>query len=89
MHDPEFAPSVDVILSETLPALEACRRAGKLRYIGITGYPLAVLRELAERSPVKIDTCISYCHYNLHDRCVCALGATCLSVSSYVASGST
>ena len=34
MHDPEFAPSLDIIVNETLPALEECRKAGKIRYIG-------------------------------------------------------
>ena len=60
VHDPEFAPSLDVIINETLPALEALRKEGKIRYIGITGYPLATLRELAARTPVKVDSAISF-----------------------------
>ena len=69
VHDPEFAPSLDLILSETLPALAAAQAAGKIRRIGITGYPLAALRYLAERCPpgIVIDSALSYCHYNLHD----------------------
>lgn len=67
VHDPEFAPSLDIILNETLPALEEARKAGKVRRIGITGYPMHVLRELAEKSPVKLSTCISYCRYTLLD----------------------
>ena len=69
VHDPEFAPALEIILSETLPALEAARAAGKIRRIGITGYPLAALRYLAERVPagITIDSALSYCHYNLHD----------------------
>lgn len=69
VHDPEFAPSLDIVLRETLPALEELRAAGKVRRIGITGYPLAVLRELAARAPaagVTVDTAVSYCRYNLH-----------------------
>ena len=34
IHDPEFAPSLDVIIRETLPALQECRKQGKIRYIG-------------------------------------------------------
>lgn len=34
VHDPEFAPSLDIVLRETLPALEECRKQGKIRYIG-------------------------------------------------------
>jgi diketogulonate reductase-like aldo/keto reductase len=37
VHDPEFAPNLDIICHETLPALEKARNAGKIRYIGITG----------------------------------------------------
>eukprot|EP01119_Soliformovum_irregulare_P020889 TRINITY_DN6836_c0_g1_i1.p1 TRINITY_DN6836_c0_g1~~TRINITY_DN6836_c0_g1_i1.p1 ORF type:complete len:189 (-),score=36.31 TRINITY_DN6836_c0_g1_i1:63-629(-) len=34
----------------------------------MTGYPLAVQKEIIEKSSVKIDTSLSYCHYTLHDR---------------------
>jgi L-galactose dehydrogenase len=68
VHDPEFAPSPDVVLTEVLPALAALQAAGKIRRIGITGYPLDILRYLADNAPagVVIDTAISYCQYNLH-----------------------
>lgn len=68
VHDVEFAPTVDVILEETLPALETLRQAGVTRYIGITGYPLQKLREIIERSPVKIDIVLSYCRGTLFDQ---------------------
>ena len=41
--------------------------AGKIRFIGVTGLPLRVLKEVLERSEVKIDTVLSYCHYSLND----------------------
>lgn len=68
VHDVEFAPTMDVILEETLPALETLRQAGITKYIGITGYPLHTLRELIERSPVKIDIVLSYCRGTLFDQ---------------------
>ena len=69
VHDPEFAPSLDVVLTEVLPALAALQAAGKVRRIGVTGYPLAALRYLVDNCPpgVVIDTALSYCRYNLHD----------------------
>lgn len=43
VHDLEFAASPELILQETLPALEKLRKAGKVRFIGITGYPVQKL----------------------------------------------
>lgn len=67
IHDVEFAPSVDVIVNETLPALDELKRRGLCRYVGITSYPLGVLREVVERSHVKIDSVLSYCRLTLND----------------------
>jgi len=67
VHDMEFAPNLEIIIKETLPALKKCQEAGKLRYIGITGYPLEQFRTVIERSPVKINTVLSYCRNMLSD----------------------
>ena len=69
VHDPEFAPSLDIVISEVLPALQALKEAGKIKRIGITGYPKEALLYLAEHCPpgIQIDTALSYCHYNLHN----------------------
>jgi L-galactose dehydrogenase len=61
-HDIEFS-DFDQFVSETLPALREIQRSGKARYIGITGYPLRMLVAVAERE--RVDTILSYCHYNL------------------------
>jgi L-galactose dehydrogenase len=63
-HDIEFVP-IDVILEQALPEMERLKRDGKIRYVGITAYPLGVLRNVARRRPV--DTILSYCRYNLLD----------------------
>lgn len=68
VHDPEFAASVDIIVRETLPALALLKKAGVVRKIGMTGYPLAHQQRLIEAATVKIDTSITYCHYSLNDR---------------------
>lgn len=67
VHDIEFAPSLDVIINETLPTLEEAVKNGKARYIGITGYPVSVLQECISRSKTKIDTILSYSRLTLLD----------------------
>lgn len=67
VHDVEFAPSVDVIITETLPALDSLRQAGIVRHIGVTGYPLHTLKEVIEKSPVELDTVLTYCRGTLFD----------------------
>lgn len=64
-HDIEFG-DLDVIVEETVPALQALRAAGKVRFVGVTGYPLEPLAYLVERAGV--DTVLSYCRYTLADR---------------------
>ena len=66
LHDIEFGRR-EQILGETLPAMERLKAAGKIRWIGITGYPLYLLRDVAAASDVA-DTVLSYCHYDLLDR---------------------
>jgi aryl-alcohol dehydrogenase-like predicted oxidoreductase len=71
VHDPEFCPSLDIVVSETLMALAAAQRSGLIRAIGITGYPLDMLRDLHARAVaagLKVESCLSYSHYCLHDR---------------------
>jgi len=63
-HDVEFGKR-EVILHETLPALHRLKEQGKIRYTGITGYPLGFLKSMAEASDV--DVVLSYCHYTLLD----------------------
>lgn len=62
VHDVEFG-DLRQIVEETIPALREIQREGKARFIGITGYSLRMLTEIAERAPV--DTILSYCRYNL------------------------
>ncbi|OQV18685.1 L-galactose dehydrogenase [Hypsibius exemplaris] len=68
IHDLEYAPNLEIILSETLPALEKIVNSGKARFIGITGYPVNKLQEVVQKSAVPIDTVLSYCRYGLFNR---------------------
>ncbi len=61
-HDVEFG-SVRQIVEETIPAMRRLQREGKARYIGISGYPLDTLVQIAEQAPV--DAILTYCRYNL------------------------
>ncbi|XP_048755124.2 uncharacterized protein LOC125666052 isoform X2 [Ostrea edulis] len=67
VHDMEFAPNLDIIINETLPALQKIKQSGKARFIGITGYPLENFKSVIERSTVKIDTILTYCRACIHD----------------------
>ncbi|MEO6981495.1 MAG: aldo/keto reductase [Edaphobacter sp.] len=61
-HDVEFVHS-EQIIQEALPAMRELQAEGKVRFIGITGYPVKLLKRIAQESPV--DTVLSYCRYNL------------------------
>ncbi len=61
-HDVEFGDTRQII-EETIPALREVQRAGKTRFIGISGLPLRVLRNIAAQQ--EVDTILSYCRYNL------------------------
>lgn len=61
-HDIEFGDREQVI-HETLPAMRDVQRQGKARFIGVSGLPLKMLADVAQR--VDLDFVLSYCHYNL------------------------
>lgn len=95
-HDIEFG-DVDEIISETLPALTQLQAQGKVRHIGVTGYPLGVLRRVADAYPV--DSVLSYCHLTLadqtldrslpyfHDRGVAVINASPLAMGALTTRG--
>ncbi|XP_055638728.1 uncharacterized protein LOC129776863 [Toxorhynchites rutilus septentrionalis] len=67
IHDVEFAADLNIIWNETLPALEELRREGKLKYIGVSAYPLNVLKTVISGAPGRFDTILSYCRNTLFD----------------------
>lgn len=64
IHDIEFGQRQQII-HETLPAMRKLQESGKIRFVGITGYSLYPLKEVAEVE--EVDTILSYCRYNLMD----------------------
>ncbi|KAI0560062.1 L-galactose dehydrogenase [Gracilaria domingensis] len=66
-HDIEFE-DLDVIVHQTIPALLQLKEAGKVRAIGITGYPLEIFTYvLSAVPPGTIDLVLTYCNYCLQN----------------------
>ncbi|XP_058821712.1 uncharacterized protein LOC131683612 [Topomyia yanbarensis] len=67
IHDVEFAKDLNLIVSETLPELEKLRTEGKLKFIGVSAYPIDVLKEIISRAPGRFDTVLCYSRNTLID----------------------
>lgn len=63
-HDIEFV-ELSRIVEETLPALRKLKEQGKVRFIGISGYPMHIFRYVLERT--DLDVILSYNHYTLQN----------------------
>lgn len=61
-HDIEYG-SLKQVVDETIPALRDIVSQGKARFIGITGFPLAIYSPVL--SQTAVDVVLSYCHYTL------------------------
>ena len=56
-HDIEFVP-LQQIIDETLPALRRIQAAGKVRFVGFSGYPQTIFRFICDRA--EVDCVLSY-----------------------------
>ena len=63
-HDIEFVP-MQQILDETLPALRQAQAAGKVRFVGFSGYPQKIFRFICDSADV--DCVLSYNQYTLQN----------------------
>jgi L-galactose dehydrogenase len=63
-HDLEFVEMAQIV-EETLPALRKQQQLGKVRFVGISGYPMKMFRYVLDRAPV--DVVLSYNHYTLQN----------------------
>lgn len=54
IHDTEWKEeNLDIILTETLPTLQGFINTGKARFIGISAWPMSVLKRAIERAPAS------------------------------------
>ncbi|HEY2783710.1 MAG TPA: aldo/keto reductase, partial [Fimbriiglobus sp.] len=65
-HDIEFATDYEFIFEETAAVLQKLKRKGKCRFVGMSCYPLRLLRRAIEQC--HLDVVISYCHFNLQNQ---------------------
>ena len=63
-HDIEFVP-MQQIVDETLPALRRIQAAGKVRFVGFSGYPQKIFRFICDQTDV--DCVLSYNQYTLQN----------------------
>jgi L-galactose dehydrogenase len=69
-HDIEFVDMVQIV-EETLPALELVKAQGKVRFIGVSGYPINIFKYVLDRA--KLDVVLSYNHYTLQNTMLAGL----------------
>jgi len=63
-HDIEFVP-MQRIVDETLPALRTIQQAGKVRFIGFSGYPQKIFRFICDQA--SVDCVLNYNQYTLQN----------------------
>lgn len=73
-HDVEFA-NLDRIVEETIPALRKEQQKGKVRFVGISGYPMKTFRSVLERT--ELDVILSYNHFTLQNTMLTELVPLC------------
>ncbi|CAB3403140.1 unnamed protein product [Caenorhabditis bovis] len=67
IHDADIAPNESIVLYETLQALEMAKASGKIRHIGLTGYPLDKLVQVVDCASTRIDFVMTYCKGTLNN----------------------
>ena len=65
LHDIEFT-DFERTVAEALPALKKEQEKGKVRYVGVAGYPFKTLRYVIDH--FGIDVTLNYNHYTLQNR---------------------
>lgn len=63
-HDIEFV-DMQQIVDETLPALRKLQKQGKVKFVGVSGYPMNIFRWILDRA--ELDVILSYNHYTIQN----------------------
>ena len=63
-HDIEFV-ELSQIVEETLPELRKIQQEGKIRFVGISGYPMKIFTTISDQT--DLDVILSYNHYTLQN----------------------
>jgi L-galactose dehydrogenase len=64
-HHTEYG-DLDRVVSETIPVLRRLQEQGKVRFVGVTGFPLRIFSYVLART--EVDTILTYCHYSLNNK---------------------
>lgn len=67
LHDVEFADNIDEVINGAFRACLELKKSGKIRAIGINGYPLSVLKDGLVKGGGKFDTVLTYARYLMTD----------------------
>ena len=65
-HDIEFV-DMSQIVEETLPALRQLQQQGKVRFVGISGYPMKMFRYVLDRTDLDVRAVVQPLHASKHD----------------------
>lgn len=63
-HDIEFV-DMQQIVDETLPALRKLQKQGKVKFVGVSGYPMNIFHWILDRA--ELDVILSYNHYTIQN----------------------
>ncbi|MGN8645949.1 aldo/keto reductase [Gracilibacillus sp. HCP3S3_G5_1] len=70
LHDIEFG-DYNQVIEEGIPTLKQLKQEGKIRYYGVSGFPLSIFEKVLKVT--NLDVILSYCHYSLNNTSLLSL----------------